>query len=217
MHDGSESTFEVAGLAVCCERVRLPGSSVCLRCLCTGAGDALQKVGGLFLSWPYITVALVLTFFFLFRDSLAAAIGRVQKVKGLGGEVELQVQPPAKREEPTTTDKEARAEEIEAQVTAHITPEGTEATPVQFPDEVINILTFIGEPVPADPDDARRRGVCGTDARKRDICEGGRSAVEVLLPLVFFSAEFQASPPLVSGRTLRKSGRVRKRMASCYN
>lgn len=112
------------------------------------AADALQRVGGLFLSWPYITVALVLTFFLVFRDPLAAAIGRVHKVKGLGGEVELQVQPPAKPEGPTATDKEARAEEIEAQVTAQIIPESTEATPVQFPEEVLNVLRFIGEPVP---------------------------------------------------------------------
>lgn len=106
--------------------------------------EALVKVGAVFLAWPYVTVVLVLSFLLLFRDPLSTAIGRVQRLKGLGGEVELQVQAPPKPDVSVDAAREERAEKIEAQVAAQVTPEA----PPQLPQELEDIFTFLGEPVP---------------------------------------------------------------------
>ncbi|MGN6187063.1 MAG: hypothetical protein ACTHQM_25790 [Thermoanaerobaculia bacterium] len=106
----------------------------------------LEKVGALFVSWPYVVLVLTLAFFLLFRDSIGAAIARVQRVKGLGGELELQVQAPAKQELSSTEDREQRAEEIEAKVVSQIAAEEPQIE--QLPDEVKRVLAMLDEPIP---------------------------------------------------------------------
>ena len=110
--------------------------------------SALEKVGALFLSWPYVTVVLVIAFFVLFRRPIEAAIGRIQRVKGLGGELELQPQAPAAQTITSVeADRESRAEAIEAKVVAAEPIAETVTTP-HVPDEIVEILRSLGEPVP---------------------------------------------------------------------